>query len=253
MALIETLRNAQDGQAMATLARQFGITPAEAAAVVSSIIPEISRTLERTTLSRGGLSDFVAAMADAEPRRAVDSAAALTAPATRTTGIGLLEQILGNKDQSRAVAGRAAQATGLPESVVKSMLPYVVTMIVGALSKQLSGGLGDVLSKLPRKSERSGKAASVNAPAATAASPLPMPDGPPSSIGGNPYGELSEAIRRRGTRVEGASLGRTVRDILGNALGFRSRGLIGWIIQFIVLRYGASILRMILGGLFRTR
>lgn len=156
MSLIDTLHTAQGGQAMVTLARQFAITPAEAEAVVANIVPELARSLERTTLSRGGLSDFVAAMGNDDHRLVVDSATALTSPATRSTGIDLLQEILGNKDQSRAVAGRAARATGLPESIIKSMLPYVVTLIVGALSKQLSGGLGDVLSKLPRKPPSSG-------------------------------------------------------------------------------------------------
>lgn len=222
MALIDILHSAQGGQAMHNLARQFGIPPAQAEAVVASIIPEVSRKLEAATLNRGGLSDLIAALGAAQPDRVLDSPGALSDPSTRQLGIGFLDQILGTKDQSRAVAGRAARATGVPESLIKAMLPYVVTMVMGALAKQTSGRLGDVLARLPGMV---GGAKAGGMPAAAAgSSPLSLPDGPPSSWGGdNPYGGLADAVRKRGARVDGNSLGRVVRDAIGGAMGFQSR------------------------------
>lgn len=247
MALIEILQQAQGGQVMQNLARQFGVSPAQAEAVLVSVIPEISRKLEAKTLSRGGLSDLIGALGAAQPDRLLDSAAALGDPATKQLGIGFLEQILGTKDQSRAVAGRAARATGVPEGLVKSMLPYIVPMILGALAKQTSGSLGDVLSRLPGLA---GGAKGAAPTSARGSSPLSLPDGPPSSWGGganNPYGGLAEALRKRGARVDGSSLGRTVRDVLGGALGFQSRGIVGWLVRLIVMRWGWTILRTVLG------
>lgn len=251
MALMEILQQAQGGQAMNNLARQFGVTPSQAEAVVASVIPEVSRRLERATLSRGGLSDLIGALGAAHPERVLDSASVLSDPATKQLGIGFLEQILGTKDQSRAVAGRAARSSGVSEALIKSMLPYIVTMVMGALAKQTSGGLGDILSRLPGLAG-GGKGAPT---AARGAGPLSLPDGPPSSWGGsdNPYGGLAEALRKRGSRVDGGSLGRVVRDVLGGALGFQSRGLIGWIVRMIVMRYGWTILRTVLGRAFGMR
>lgn len=252
MALIDILHSAQGGQAMHNLARQFGIPPDQAEAVVASIIPEVSRKLEAATLNRGGLSDLIAALGAAQPDRVLDSPNALSDPSTRQLGIGFLDQILGTKDQSRAVAGRAARATGVPESLIKAMLPYVVTMVMGALAKQTSGSLGDVLSRLPGLA--GGAKAGGMPAAASGSSPLSLPDGPPSSWGGsNPYGGLAEAVRKRGARANGGSLGGIVRDVIGGAMGFQSRGFLGWLVRLIVMRWGWTILKMVLGRAFRLR
>lgn len=254
MALIEILQSAQGGQAMHNLARQFGIAPEQAEAVVASIIPEIARKVEKETLNRGGLSDLIGALGAAQPERVLDSANALSDPATKQLGIGFLEQILGTKDQSRAVAGRAARTTGVPESLIKSMLPYVVTMVMGAVAKQAGGSLGDLLARLPGLAGAAGGGGMPAPAAARGAGPLSIPDGPPSSWGGsNPYGGLAEAIRKRGTQVNGGSLGNIVRDVVGGALGFRNRGFISWVIQAVIARYGWTILKMLLGRAFRMR
>jgi len=76
--------------------------------------------------------------------------------------------LFGSKDVSRAVAGRAAEQTGIGADVLKKMLPMVATMAMGSLSKQTqqpsmasqlaglalgggrqqSGGLGSLLGAL---------------------------------------------------------------------------------------------------------
>ena len=67
----------------------------------------------------------------------------------------------------------------------------------------------------------------------------------------NPYGDLSDIIRRGGRNntdaapAEGGTLWRMVRSILGGALGFQSRGVMSWILRYVVLRFGASIVRTI--------
>jgi hypothetical protein len=51
-------------------------------------------------------------------------------------GDGILGHLLGSKDVSREVAGRAAAQTGLSDDVFKRMLPLVATLMMGAFSKQ---------------------------------------------------------------------------------------------------------------------
>lgn len=80
--------------------------------------------------------------------------------------------------------------------------------------------------------------------------PFPLPG--PGQQGDNPYGDLSD-ILRRGGRVptgEGGSGGLwgVVRGVLGNALGFGQRGWIGWLVQLIVMRWGWQILRRLVFG-----
>lgn len=98
-------------------------------------------------------------------------------------------------------------------------------------------------------------------------SPLPLPgDAPPgrgsqpSSGNNNPYDDLSDIIRRGGQSAPGnggggggGSLANMIRTILGAILGFQSRGLLSWIIRYVVVRYGAGILRALVGILLGRR
>ena len=81
--------------------------------------------------------------------------------------------------------------------------------------------------------------------------PLPLP-GEHTPLGGNnPYSDLSDSIRNGGTVASG--LPGLIRSILGGLLGFQSRGVISWILRFVVMRFGWPILRTILGSLFGSR
>ncbi|MGE0697834.1 MAG: DUF937 domain-containing protein [Hyphomicrobiaceae bacterium] len=79
--------------------------------------------------------------------------------------------------------------------------------------------------------------------------PFPLP-GPGERD--NPYGDLSDILRRRGAGTSGPSadsgLWSLVRSILGGALGFGGRGIFGWLVQLIVMRWGWRLLQRILLG-----
>ncbi len=165
----------------------------------------------------------------------------LEGEAGRARGNALLEQVFGTRDTSRAVAARAASASGIGEGVIKAMLPYIIQMVMGAFARRTSGGLGDILSKIPNL----GGGAPL--PSGQGGGKLPGPEGM-GSPGRNPYGDLSDIIRRggRGTSVRGNPLWRVVRNVLGGALGFQRRGLFSWIVRMVVMRYGWTVLRRIL-------
>jgi hypothetical protein len=113
-------------------------------------------------------------------------------------------------------------------------------------------------------------------------SPLPIPGDDVPGMGrheDNPYGDLSDILRRGGFRLPGGQqqprggearpsprdypdegsaggggdlLGNIIRNVLGSVLGGgRGGGIISWIIRFVILRYAAkflpAILRRILG------
>ena len=71
--------------------------------------------------------------------------------------------------------------------------------------------------------------------------PLPMPAG-----GNNPYGDLSD-ILRRGAKIDGAPSGGIVRSILGRLLGFGGGGIFGWFFRLLVMRWGWGLLKRFLG------
>ena len=76
-----------------------------------------------------------------------------------------------------------------------------------------------------------------------------VPEAGPNGDGGprnNPYGDLSD-ILRRGAKVDGAASGGLVRNILGGLLGFGGRGVFGWFVRLIVMRFGWGLLKRFLG------
>lgn len=125
------------------------------------------------------------------------------------------------------------------------------------------------------------RAPAPNAPAPSnrsGRSPLPIPGDDVPGMGrheDNPYGDLSDILRRGGFRIPGGSgSGRTpapsggggsggsglpdlgsgggglletiVRNVLGNVLGYQPKGVIGWIIRLILVRWGWSFVRSLL-------
>jgi len=300
MQILDILNSGQGGKALDNLARAYGLTPRQAEAVVSAVLPEVARSIERNTLSRGGLADMVAAMGTASRSPVLSDAAALASPAVQQQGVALLDQILASKDRSRAVAARASAATGISEAIIKQMLPVIITMIVGALAKGGQGALGDIIARIPGLGGASGPEKPAQRPRAapqpspepemptlpepapggggplplpgsapmpqssgggfgtggSMGSPLPLPgdDIPGLGRGSNPYGDLSDIIRRGGPVVAGGGgVAAIVRSILGSLLGFQSRGVMGWLIRLIVMRWGWGLLKTILGRLVLRR
>jgi hypothetical protein len=135
---------------------------------------------------------------------------------------------------------------------------------------QSDGGLGDIFARIP------------GLPGSTGGSPLPIPGGAPQApafpgstnsgpFGGGsplplpgdhipgvnapnaPYGEMPDVIRRGGRTVDGAPLGGAIRDIFGSLLGFQSKGVIGWLVRLIVLRWGWGFVQRILSRVLTGR
>jgi hypothetical protein len=307
MDLVKLLHDADGGAGLAALGRSFGLSADQTGKVVASIVPQMAQRLERNTLSRGGVADLVAMMGAVQAAGTAHPDA-IGSDAGREHGEALLEQMFGTRDQSRAVAAKASYATGIGDSIIKAMLPYIASMVINAVVKRTSGGLGDILSKLPNmgagpstgggrnsagnsqtgpgdifsKIPNIGGNAPINAPAGGPSpagyetgggfggsrqatfpgggAPLPVPQGSEPGdwahaggqvpTGRNPYGDLSDVIRRGGAPPDasggGGALWRIVRGLVGGVLGFQSRGVMGWLVRLIVFRFGANILRSVL-------
>lgn len=436
MQIYDELARAQGGRAIQNLARAANVAPEQMDAVIKAVIPHFSSAIERNTLSRGGLADFLEALGDGHHEYILDNPQSMADPRVREDGNEVLAHVLGSKDRSRAVAYQAAQASGLGEGLIKMLLPFIAQMLMGAIAKWAKGGLGDVISKLPggmgggdaeggrgggrlpfpmpgsggeqdqggwdgssgdgggrsggrtrggsrggpfelpraelppggypmppmpgspqaggpeetlpggggldpgdddapvNRRQRQGRGA--QAPDAGGSSPFPfpfpfplpgqpdgdrpqgdqdggfqipwprrqdrpmggdggsgpmslprselpqggypmppMPDAPGPSGGGsmgggsaggglplpmpgggrdNPYGDLSDILRRGGAGADGSGgLGGTVRDAIGGLLGFGSRGIVGWIVRLLVVRFGWGLLKRLLGRLLTGR
>ena len=259
MELMTILHEPEGKAVIDNLARGFGIDRGQAETAVARVLPQLALQLERTTLSRGGLADLIGHIGAAQqgPGHGIglDQPQALSNPAVVEHGNGLLEHMLGGKDASRAVAAQAALSSGLSATIIQAMLPYIAQMVMSSLARRTSGGLGDILSKIPQMGGAGGAkqlpqtgGGSSFPQGSAGSSPLPGPESM-QLPGRNPYGDLSDIIRRGGpaASVGGSPLWSIVRSVLGGVLGFQSRGIMGWLFRMIVLRWGWSLARSIIG------
>lgn len=155
MNLQDIIMQAAGGGAVEQLAGKFGINPTQAQSVVQALLPAIQGGFKQQAQAGGGIESILGTLVNpAKHTGYVDDAAQIVAPETTAQGNEILGQIFGSKDVSRAVAGNAAQSTGIDPAIIKQMLPVVAAMAAGALAKgasavptgQAGGGLlGSVL------------------------------------------------------------------------------------------------------------
>jgi hypothetical protein len=107
---------------------------------------------------------------------------------------------------------------------------------------------------------------------AQSGSPLPLPGEQVPGVPGNadnPFGDLSDIIRRGAAGagrqgsgqgggitipgLGGGGLWSIVRSLIGGALGFGNRGVMGWIFNLIIMRFGWPLLRAVLGKVLLGR
>jgi hypothetical protein len=141
MNLFDMLANAQNGQGMDQLARQFGLSQQQAQAAVEALLPAFSQGLKRNASDPYGVGSFLNAVMSGNHARYFDDAQSAFSPQGMAEGNGILGHLFGSKDLSRAVAAQAAQATGIGQNVLQQMLPVIASMIMGGLFKQSTNQL----------------------------------------------------------------------------------------------------------------
>lgn len=208
--LYEILAHAQDGDAMAVLGREFGLTSEQTQAAVTALLPAISLGLKRSTATTEGLGDLFGLMGQQRHLQSMyEDPEAAFAQEGRTAGNEVLSTVFGSPDVSRAVAEQAQGSSGVSSGILKQMLPVLAGILVSGLmrggpgqsapsapsrSPAQSGGLGDILGQIfgraipgsPESSPGTGQ-------------PAPMPSGQPSPAPGgqaSPDGDLLGQILR---------------------------------------------------------
>lgn len=142
MNLLDVLLAANDGGAVKQLGRQFGLDDAGAVAALSALVPALASGLAKNATQTGGLDSLLGALAGGRHTGYLDDLGSLARPETTSDGNNILGHILGSKDVSRQVAAQAAASSGIGADVLKRMLPVVATMVMGAMAKKATGGLG---------------------------------------------------------------------------------------------------------------
>jgi hypothetical protein len=134
--LFDMMANAQNGQGMDLLARQFGLSQQQTQLAVEALMPAFSQGLQRNAADPYGIANFMTALASGQQGKYFDDTQAAFYAQGVAEGNGILGQLFGSKELSRAITAQAAQATGIGQSVLNQMLPVLASMVMGGLFKQ---------------------------------------------------------------------------------------------------------------------
>ena len=134
--LLDMIMSAQGGAAAQQAGAQLGLNQQQSQSAIAALLPAISSALKQNTASPQGLAGLLQALQGGQHEQYLENPQMLGQPETVNDGNAILGHLFGSKDVSRAVAGHAAQKTGIGADVLKKLLPLVATMAMGSLSKQ---------------------------------------------------------------------------------------------------------------------
>ena len=150
MNMFDILRDAQGGNGIDNLARQFGIGRQETEQVLQQVLPAMSAGFKQRTQSESGLESMLRKIQGTDYEDVYENEATLRDANTRARGNDVLNEVFGSKEVSREVAQRAEFASGIGSTVVKAMLPMIASMILGGMQRKTSrdSGMGGILGTL---------------------------------------------------------------------------------------------------------
>jgi hypothetical protein len=197
--LYDILTQAEDGETMAMLGREFGLTPQQTEDAVAALLPAISTGLKQSTATPEGLGNLFARMGHQRELHTMsdDPSVAFTQQG-RAAGNDVLSTIFGSPEVSRAIADQAQQFSGVGSSILKQMLPVLAGLLVSGLMGSKSGkaaapgpatspapggGLGDILGQI------FGRGMSAPSGPSPSPGPSPVPGGQPSTLPTSPGGQ----------------------------------------------------------------
>ena len=136
MNLLDMIMQAGGGASAQQAGAQLGLNQNQTQSAIAALLPAISSALKKNTSSPQGLAQLLGALQNGNHSQYLDQPEAIASEASITDGNAILGHLFGSKDVSRAVAGHAAEKTGLGSDVLKKMLPMVAAMAMGGLSQQ---------------------------------------------------------------------------------------------------------------------
>jgi len=192
--LFDMIANAQNGNGIEALSRQFGLSQQQTQAALQALMPAFSQSLKRNASDPYGMADFMKAMASGQHAKYFEDAARANSPEGVAEGNGILGHLFGSKDLSNAVTHQAAQMTGIGQNILAQMLPVIASMVMGGLFKQSTGQMpgsgagagGGLLGQIMEQMMRGGMGC---------AAPNTQASAPSGSAGvENPFGKILEGM-----------------------------------------------------------
>lgn len=122
------------------IAAQLGISESQASSGIDALLPMVLGGFQKSAQGSGGAPDLgslLAMVQGAGGAGLIDNVMG-SQPTDVAAGNGILGQIFGSKDVSRAVADRASGQSGIDPAILKKLLPIVAMLVAGYMAR--SGG-----------------------------------------------------------------------------------------------------------------
>ncbi|MDH4441569.1 MAG: DUF937 domain-containing protein [Rhizobium sp.] len=140
--LFDMMLQAQNGNAMDAMARQFGLAQEQAAKAMAALTPAFASGFKRNTSNPYDFSTLLSAMGSGNYAKYFEDMNSAFTPQGIADGNQVLQQLFGSKEVSRAIAAQAAQLTGIGQDILKQMMPVMADTMMGGLFKQATGQFG---------------------------------------------------------------------------------------------------------------
>lgn len=146
MNLFEMMMQAQGGNAVNNMARQFGLAPEQAQSAMEALLPAFQMGMQRQAGTPDGMESLLKMFGGGQFAGFHDANGDGIPDAAATQGNDILGQLFGGKEVSRAVANQAAAMSGISDAILKQMLPVMASMLMGGLFKgAMNNGLGGLM------------------------------------------------------------------------------------------------------------
>lgn len=144
------IQAAHGGDAISSIASQFGISPEQANAAISALAPAIAAGVQNHIQTPEGLSNILGHLTDPAHQAAYNdpNAAAPSAPAASAGG-NLLGQLFGGAGGISQIAQHVGAEAGISPDIMNQLMPVVTSMAMGGVAKAAQdSGLGGLLSSI---------------------------------------------------------------------------------------------------------
>lgn len=147
--LYQIITKAHGGEAIDTLANQFGLSREQADKAVQALVPSLSTAFMAKAAQPGGVHDMAAAMQDDAHRQAFSEPGAARDPAAGQKGGAIAADIFGNTAILGQVVQQASAFTGISADTLQRMVPVLVSIVMGGVASEFhEQGLGGMLGQL---------------------------------------------------------------------------------------------------------
>lgn len=226
MNLYEMMLNAQNGQAMQNIARQYGLSPQQTQAAIDALLPAFSMGLQRQTQDPYAFGNLAQMMTASPFARMFEAPGNAIPDNAQTMGNDVLGQLFGSKEVSNAVAAQAAATSGVGQAILKQMLPVIASMVMGGLFKSAnSQGMGGIFGQIGEMMRGQMPGQAQAQPPQNPANPLEAILGGLFGAGATPgAGQTQGGGQMPGGPMDAGSMGGVFGQILTGMLGGAQQG-----------------------------